>query len=103
MGTVSPLGLNVKDTWDSCINGRSGVGRITLFDTNGWLVQIGAELKGFDPANYMDAKEARRRDRFEQRAVAAAKEALADSGLTITEGNARRVGVIVSSGGGGMI
>jgi len=102
MGTVSPLGLNVKDTWDSCINGRSGVGRITLFDTNGWLVQIGAELKGFDPANYMDAKEARRRDRFEQMAVAAAKEALADSGLTITEANAGRIGVFVASAVGGM-
>ena len=102
MGTVSPLGLNVKDTWDSCINGRSGVGRITLFDTNGWRVQIGAELKGFDPANYMDAKEARRRDRFEQMAVAAAKEALADSGLTITEANAGRIGVFVASAVGGM-
>jgi 3-oxoacyl-[acyl-carrier-protein] synthase II len=101
MGAVTPLGLTVNETWDSCLNGRSGVGRITLFDPEGWLAQIGAEVKGFDPARYMDVKETRRRDRFEQMAAAAAKEALAESGLVITEANASRVGVLVGSAVGG--
>ena len=103
LGALTPLGLSVKESWEACVSGRSGVGPITLFDASNYLVKIAAEVKNFDPANFMDAKEARRRDRFEQLATAAAKEALVDSGLTITEANAGRVGVIVSSGGGGMI
>ncbi|MCX6082361.1 MAG: beta-ketoacyl-ACP synthase II [Chloroflexi bacterium] len=102
MGTVNPLGLNVPESWKSVTNGISGVGPITLFDSTGWNVRIACELKGFDPANYMDAKEARRRDRFEQMGVAASKEALAQSGLEITDANRARVGVIVSSAIGGM-
>ena len=101
-GTVNPLGLNVEDTWKNVVNGVSGVGPITLFDASSWNVQIAAELKNFDPAKFMDAKEARRRDRFEQLCVAAAKEALAQSGLEITDANRHRVGVIVSSAIGGM-
>ncbi|MEI7848069.1 MAG: beta-ketoacyl-ACP synthase II [Chloroflexota bacterium] len=101
-GTVNPLGLNVEDTWKNVVNGVSGVGPITLFDASSWNVQIAAELKNFDPAKFMDAKEARRRDRFEQLGVAAAKEALAQSGLEITDANRHRVGVIVSSAIGGM-
>src|SRR6185503_10769005 len=101
MGAVTPIGLTVSQSWESCLNARSGVGPITLFDAQGWQVQIGAELKGFDPAGYMDIKDARRRDRFEQIAVAAAKEALADSGFEITEANAGRVGVLVGSAVGG--
>ncbi len=103
LGALTPLGLSVKESWRTCVNGKSGVGPITLFDASNYLVKIAAEVKNFDPANFMDAKDARRRDRFEQLAAAAAKEALADSGLAITEANAGRVGVIVSSGGGGMI
>ncbi len=106
MGTVNPLGLTLAETWNNVINGVSGVGPITLFDTenwvNEWTVKIAAEVKGFDPANYMDAKEARRRDRFEQLATAAAKEAIADSGLEITDENTSRIGVIVSSAIGGL-
>lgn len=101
MGAVTPIGLSVKDSWDACVNGRSGIDRITLFDTTNFQVQIGGEVKNFDPALYMDAKEARRRDRFEQMGVAAAKEALADSGLVITESNAGRIGSFVSSAVGG--
>jgi beta-ketoacyl-acyl-carrier-protein synthase II len=100
-GCVTPIGLSAKDAWDSCVNGRSGVGRITQFDTTGWPVLIGAELKGFDPANYMDAKEARRRDRFEQMAIAAAKEAMESSGLIVTEQNGGRIGSIIGTGVGG--
>ncbi|PWH13668.1 MAG: beta-ketoacyl-[acyl-carrier-protein] synthase II [Anaerolineae bacterium] len=106
MGTVNPIGLNLQETWQNAIHGVSGVGPITLFDTENWksewLVKIACEVKNFDPARYMDAKEARRRDRFEQFAVAAAKEALAHSGLQITEANAGRIGVVISSAIGGM-
>jgi 3-oxoacyl-[acyl-carrier-protein] synthase II len=68
MGTVNPLGLNVKDTWSNLIAGVSGVGPITLFDSRAAAMQvhIAAEVKNFRPENFMDAKEARRRDRFEQ-------------------------------------
>ncbi len=106
MGTVNPLGLTVQETWQNVINGVSGVGPITLFDTKNWqsewLVQIACEVKHFDPAQFMDTKEARRRDRFEQFGSAAAKEALQSSGLEITEANASRIGVVISSAIGGM-
>jgi beta-ketoacyl-acyl-carrier-protein synthase II len=102
MGTVNPLGLNVADTWKNLINGVSGVAPITLFDTSDFLVKIACEVKNFDPGQFMDPKEARRRDRFEQFAAAAAKEAIAQSGLQITDANAERVGVIVSAAIGGL-
>ncbi|MBI5291196.1 MAG: beta-ketoacyl-ACP synthase II [Chloroflexi bacterium] len=102
VGAVSPLGLNVKETWDACVNGRSGVGPITLFDSSNFLVRIACEVKGFDPAQYMEVKEARRRDRYQQLAAAAAKEAHRQSGLVITDDNSGRVGVIISSGVGGL-
>jgi beta-ketoacyl-acyl-carrier-protein synthase II len=106
MGTVNPIGLGVAETWKNALNGVSGVGPITLFDTaawqNEWLVKIACEVKNFDPTQYMDGKEARRRDRFEQFGVAAAREALEMSGLQVTEANAGRIGVVVSSAIGGM-
>ncbi|MDO8754990.1 MAG: beta-ketoacyl-ACP synthase II [Anaerolineales bacterium] len=104
MGTVNPLGLSVNETWDNLIAGVSGVGPITLFDSRAAALQvhIAAEVKGFKPENFMDAKEARRRDRFEQFAIAAAKQALLQSGLEITEKNAGKIGVIISSAIGGL-
>lgn len=106
MGTVNPIGLGVEETWKNALNGFSGVAPITLFDTatwqNEWLVKIACEVKNFDPTKYMDAKEARRRDRFEQFGVAAAREALEMSGLQVTESNAGRIGVVVSSAIGGL-
>jgi beta-ketoacyl-acyl-carrier-protein synthase II len=102
MGTVNPLGLSVEESWRNAINGVSGVGPITLFDSSALNVHCAGEVKNFDPEDYMDAKEARRRDRFEQLAVAAAKQALADSGIEITESNAGRTGVLVSSAIGGL-
>ena len=102
MGTVNPLGLNVKDTWGNLIAGMSGVAPITLFDSSPLQVHIAAEVKNFKPENFMDAKEARRRDRFEQFTVAAAREALTHSGLQITEENSGRIGVIISSAIGGL-
>ena len=102
MGTVNPLGLNVKDTWGNLIAGMPGVAPITLFDSSPLQVHIAAEVKNFKPENFMDAKEARRRDRFEQFTVAAAREALTHSGLQITEENSGRIGVIISSAIGGL-
>ena len=76
MGTVNPLGLSVSESWEAAIHGRSGVGPITLFDASDLEVQIACEVKGFQAENYMSAKEARRRDRFQQFAAVAAQEAL---------------------------
>ncbi len=102
MGTINPLGLNLTDTWQNIVNGISGVGPITRFNASEWLAQIACEVKDFDPKAYMPAKEARRRDRFEQFATVAAQEALQNSGLEISEENAGRIGVIVSSAMGGL-
>lgn len=102
MGTVNPLGLTVDESWTNLINGVSGVGPITLFDSAPLNVHFAAEVKNFEPDRYMDPKEARRRDRFEQLGTAAAKDALAASGLEITEANSGRIGVLVSSAIGGI-
>src|SRR5512145_2522512 len=102
MGTVNPLGLTVEESWKNAVNGVSGVGPITLFDSSPLNVHFAAEVKGFEPDRYMDPKETRRRDRFEQLGIAAAKEALTSSGLEITEANSGRIGVLVSSAIGGI-
>ena len=102
MGTVNPLGLTVQESWQNVINGVSGVGPITLFDSSPLNVHFAAEVKSFEPEKYMDAKEARRRDRFEQLGIAAAQDALSSSGLEITEANSGRIGVLVSSAIGGL-
>ena len=102
IGTINPLGLTVEESWKNAINGVSGVGPITLFDPAPLNVHFAAEVKNFQPEKYMDAKEARRRDRFEQLGSAAAKDPLANSGLEITEANAGRIGVLVSSAIGGI-
>jgi len=102
MGTVNPLGLNVSESWKNVTKGVSGVGPITLFDASDLQVQIACELKDFDPNQFMEAREVRRRDRFEQLSTAAVKEALEDSGLEITDDNATRIGAIISSAIGGL-
>ena len=102
MGTVNPLGVTVEESWQNAINGISGVAPITLFDPSPLNVHFAAEVKNFDPEKYMDAKEARRRDRFEQFGVAAARDAIASSGLEVTDANSGRIGVLVSSAIGGI-
>jgi len=102
MGTVNPLGKSVEESWQNAINGISGVAPITLFDPAPLNVHFAAEVKNFDPEKYMDVKEARRRDRFEQFGVAAAKDAIASSGLEVTDTNSGRIGVLVSSAIGGI-
>jgi beta-ketoacyl-acyl-carrier-protein synthase II len=88
--------------WENVVAGRSGIRQITLFDTDGLGVQIAGEVPGFDPTNYMSAKQARRADRFTQFAIAALEEALGQSGLVVNEHNAHDVGSIVGSGIGGV-
>jgi len=102
LGAISPLGLSAKESWQNAVNGVSGVGPITLFDSSEFLVQVACEVKHFVPKDFISAREARRMDRYEQMAVAATKEALNQSGLEITLENAPRVGVIVSSAIGGI-
>lgn len=102
MGTVNPLELSVEESWKNVTAGVSGVAPITLFDSTPLNVHIAAEVKNFNPDQYMDAKEARRRDRYEQLATAAANEAIRQAGLEVTEQNAGRIGVIVSSAIGGL-
>jgi 3-oxoacyl-[acyl-carrier-protein] synthase II len=102
MGTINPVGLSVDEAWRNIVNGVSGVGPISHFDTANYQVKIASEVKNFDPARYMDSREVRRRDRYQQFATAAAQEALAQSGLKITEENADRVAVVVSSAIGGV-
>lgn len=102
MGTVNPLGLSVPESWQAAVNGVSGVGPITQFDTTEYLVKIACEVKNFVPENYIEAKEARRRDRYEQLAAAAVIEAMASSGLQVTEAGAPRIGVMISAAIGGL-
>ncbi len=103
IGMITPLGLNTKDTWDGLVAGRSGVDYITAFDPEGYDTKFAAEVKGFDPANYMDRKEARRMDRFVHFAVAASREALDSAQFRVTPQNATDIGVIIGSGIGGII
>lgn len=102
MGTINPLGYDVKESWNNVIHGVSGVGPMTIFDHSNLQVHIACEVKAFDPSRFMDAKEARRRDRYEQLATIAAQQAILDSGLEITEANAPRIGIVVSSAIGGL-
>jgi 3-oxoacyl-[acyl-carrier-protein] synthase II len=101
MGTVNPIGMSVAESWKNALAGYSSAGPITLFDASKLSVNVVCEVKGFDPANYMDSREARRRDRYQQLACAAAKEAIENSGLDI-RANAERVGVVVSASIGGL-
>ena len=103
LGLVTPLGNDVPTTWDGLVAGRSGVGPITHFDASDYSARIAAEVKGFDPAALFGHRDARRMDRFTQFAVAAAGQALDDSGLSLTASNAHRVGAIIGSGIGGII
>lgn len=102
LGVITAVGIGVDQFWKNIVNGVSGVDRITLMDTSNLEVKIGAEVKDFDPTEYMDRKEVKRADRFVHFAVAAAKMALADSGLEINASNAENIGVVIGSGIGGM-
>ncbi|MDP2920646.1 MAG: beta-ketoacyl-ACP synthase II [Dehalococcoidia bacterium] len=102
-GMISPLGLDTASTWDALMACKSGADYITQFDASKHETKFAAEVKGFDPANYVNRKDVRRMDRFTQFAVAASQEALKSSGLQITEANRDEIGVVVGSGIGGLI
>ncbi|MFN7940335.1 MAG: beta-ketoacyl-ACP synthase II [Thermoanaerobaculia bacterium] len=102
VGLVSPLGIGTRETWDGLLAGRSGVGRITRFDTEKFDVKIAAEVKGFEPERWIEKKEIKKSDAFIHFAVAAAQMAVDSSGLVIDDGNAERVGVVIGSGIGGL-
>jgi len=102
MGLLTPVGNNVSSTWEALCKGISGVGSITYFDTSRFRVHFGAEIKNFDPSLYMERKEIRRTDPFEHFAIATAQQALAQSGLQITEENADDIGIYIGSGIGGL-
>ncbi len=102
LGAVTPLGHNVEDTWENIKAGKSGVAAITHFDTSDFLVKIAAEVKDWNPADFMPAKEVRRRDRYQHFVVAAAQEAIRHSGLNLESENAWRVGTIIGSSVGGI-
>jgi 3-oxoacyl-[acyl-carrier-protein] synthase II len=102
LGTVNPISLTADEYWKELLAGTSGAGPITQFDASDLPVKIAAEVKDFDPKNYMDPKAARRMARFAQFSVAASSMAIADADLTITPENAYDVGVMVATGGGGV-
>lgn len=102
LGPISPVGTGKKVFWQSLTEGKSGISKITHFDATDFSSQIAGEVSDFDPTDFVDAKRARRMDRFSQFAVGATSLALKDAGLTITEANAEKVGVIIGSGIGGL-
>jgi 3-oxoacyl-[acyl-carrier-protein] synthase II len=102
MGMVSPLGLGVEENWAAIVEGCSGIGPITKFDTSDFPVKIAGEVRGFEPADFIDHKEIKKMDRFIHYAVACSKMALDDSGFVISEENAERCGVQVGVGLGGL-
>lgn len=102
MGAITPVGLNVEEFWQSVKEGGLGFAPITRFDTSGYKCRIAAEVKGFEGRNFMDFKAAKRMELFSQYAVAAAKEALLDSGLRMEEEDPYRVGCAIGSGIGSL-
>ncbi|PZC44697.1 MAG: 3-oxoacyl-[acyl-carrier-protein] synthase II [Chloroflexi bacterium] len=103
LGAISPVGLNVTDTWKSLISGKSGIGKITSFDTENFKTKIAAEVSGFEPADYIEKKQIRRLDRFVQFSIAAALQAVNHANLEINSNNSIRIGVMIASGIGGII
>ncbi|NCO67760.1 MAG: beta-ketoacyl-[acyl-carrier-protein] synthase II [Nitrospirae bacterium CG_4_10_14_0_8_um_filter_41_23] len=102
LGMITPLGIGVEDSWNSLIAGRPGIRRITHFDSSNFPTQIAGEVEGFNPEDYIEPKDIKKMDRFIHFAIAAAKMAINDSGLKITDSNAEKVGVVVGSGIGGL-
>jgi len=102
LGMISPLGNTVAESWAGALAGRSGIGYITRFDTTGFPSTIAGGIRDFDVSKYMPPKEARRMDLFMQYGVAAGAQAIADSGLEITDANRARIGLVFGAGIGGL-
>ena len=102
MGAVTPLGQSVEEYWQALVQGRSGIGPITLFDPSEFPCKIAGEVNGFDPAQWVNPKEARRLARFSQLAIAAAQMAVDDAGLNLAQEDPERMGIVLGSGIGGL-
>lgn len=103
MGLITSLGNDLASTWDALCQGKSGMSEITGYDTSKFRVHFGGEIRNFDPALYMDRKEIRRNDPYEQLAIATTKQALTQADLQITPENADDIGVYIGSGIGGLV
>ena len=101
VGLLTPLGIGTETTWEAIRSGKSGIGPITRFDASAFSCQIAGEVKGFDPANYIEKKEIKKMGRFIQFAIAAAECALSSSGYKVTKENEEQAGVYIGSGIGG--
>lgn len=102
LGVISPVGNDIQSFWRALISGKSGIGPTTSFDASAFDSRIAGEVKDFEPTRYMDAKEARRMEKFAQFAVAVGKQAVTDAGLDLTKEDPNRIGVIVGSGIGSL-
>ena len=102
MGVLCPLGLNTATTWEGLIAGKSGIDYITLFDSEAFETKFAGEVKGFEPSNYINRKDARHMDRFAQLAVAASLQAMEQAGIQINPSNQNNIGVLIGSGIGGL-
>jgi 3-oxoacyl-[acyl-carrier-protein] synthase II len=102
LGAITPVGLDVPQTWKNILAGKSGITRISKFDASAFACQVAGEVNGFDVSQHMPAKDARRMDVFMHYGLVAGMEAFKDSGLVVTEQNAERMGVCISSGIGGL-
>ncbi|MCW9014497.1 MAG: beta-ketoacyl-ACP synthase II [Gammaproteobacteria bacterium] len=102
LGIVSPVGNNLKDSWDSILAGKSGAAEITDFDTEGFSVTFACQVKDFDASQYIPRKDLKKMDTFIHYGMAAAEQAIEDSGIEITDANAERIGVSIGSGIGGL-
>ncbi len=102
LGVISPLGLNIEDTWEALLAGKSGAAPITSFDARENKTTFAAEVKGFDPNALLGRRDARRMDRYVQLALATSLQAVENSGLIITEENKDRIGVLIGTGIGGI-
>jgi len=102
MGVISSLGLDVETFWNSVKEGKNGISKITKFDTTDYSAKVAAEIKEFDPSQFMDKKEAKRMDKYTQYAMAAAKQAVENSGIDLEKIDKERFGCIVGSGIGGI-
>ncbi|MDH4230714.1 MAG: beta-ketoacyl-ACP synthase II, partial [Nitrospirota bacterium] len=102
LGLITPLGIGVRKSWDALIEGKSGIRKITQFDASAFQTQVAGEVEGFNPEDYIEAKEIKKMDRFIHFGLAAATMAMDDSGLSVDEHNAGRIGVIVGAGMGGL-
>ena len=102
LGAISPLGNTLAETWEGLINGRSGAGPITQFDASKFKTQFACEVKDFDPAQYVDRKEARKCDRYSLLAIGAAKQAIDDAAMDLDNEDKNRIGVIFAAGIGGI-